>query len=129
LLNSGATECFLRPKAAQQMGIPTTPLQISKQVKNVNGTTNISGAIKNQAYLTVSINRKEKMLQFYLVNIGSEEMILGYPFLEALDPKIDWLTTSVLGKVTAFLPQKKRETAPEWIKRIKGWEEGDKIWW
>jgi hypothetical protein len=60
------------------------------------------------------------MLQFYLANIGTEEMILGYPFLEALDPKIDWLTASIQGKVTAILPRKKRETAPEWIKHIKG---------
>jgi hypothetical protein len=68
LLNSGAMECFLSPEATQQMGILTMPLRTLKQVKNVNGTTNISGAIKNQAYLTISINGREKMLQFYLAN-------------------------------------------------------------
>ncbi|KAH9952955.1 hypothetical protein BC827DRAFT_1100871, partial [Russula dissimulans] len=95
LLDSGATECFLCPETAVRLGVPIKPLRIIKQVKNVDSTANISGGIKSQAYLTISLEWKEKMLRFHLANIGEEEAILGYPFLEALDPTVDRLSTSI----------------------------------
>ncbi|KAH9961266.1 hypothetical protein BC827DRAFT_1293006 [Russula dissimulans] len=121
-------ECFLHTETAAWLGVPTKKLSASKQVKNIDGTVNISGAIK-EAYLT-SLNGEERILKFYLAKKENKEVILGYPFLKALNPKINWLNASTQGSVSAFLPQKKNlSCTPEWIRSIPEWEDGNNLWW
>jgi len=108
LLDSGATECFLNINKVYELDLPKKKLDRPKEVKNVDGTLNISGSITHETFLRVRLNGKEKTLRFYLANIGNEEAILGYPFLESLDPKVDWKTATIEGTLKISLPRKKR---------------------
>jgi len=100
-----------------ELDLPRKKLNKPKEVRNVDGT-----------FLKVQLNGKEKTLRFYLANIGNEEAILGYPFLESLDPKVDWKTATIEGTLKLSLPRKKRNRVPEWIWAIPEWEDGDELW-
>ena len=95
LLDSGATDCFISPETVKELEAPTKKLDKTKEVKNVDGTANVSGSIKEETYLEVSLNKKKKMLRFYIANIGKEQAILGYPFLESLEPPINWKEVTI----------------------------------
>ena len=128
LLDSGATECFLNINKVHELDLPKKKLNRPKEVKNIDGTLNISGSITHETFLKVRLNGKEKTLRFYLANIGNEEAILGYPFLESLDPKVDWKTATIEGTLKVSLPRKKRNWTPKWIRAIPEWEDGDELW-
>ncbi|KAH9954152.1 hypothetical protein BC827DRAFT_1091355, partial [Russula dissimulans] len=81
LLDSGATECFLHPKTVAKIGLPTYKLMKPKQVKNVDGTINAAGTIREYTQLCIKLEKLERTLVFYITNIGTEEAILSYPFL------------------------------------------------
>jgi len=108
-------ECFLNINKVHELDLPKKKLDKPKEVKNVDGTLNISGSITHETFLRVCLNGKEKTLRFYLANIGNEEAILGYPFLESLDPKVDWKMAMIEGTLKISLPRKKRNQTPEWI--------------
>jgi len=89
--------------------------------------------------LTVNNNGEQALHAFYVVDIGQDDFILGYPFLEALNPDIDWrngcidgFTTISIAKANNWRPilkgTRQLENMPIWVRSIPGWEEGDKIW-
>jgi len=115
LLDSGATECFLNTNKVRELDLPKKKLNKPKEVRNVDGTLNVDGSITHETFLKVRLNGKEKTLRFYLANIGNEEAILGYPFLESLDPTINWGKATIEGTLKLSLPRKKRNCVPKWI--------------
>jgi len=89
--------------------------------------------------LTVNNNGAQALHAFYVADIGQDDFILGYPFLEASNPDVDWRNGRIDGFMTIstakadnwrpILKQTRQiETTPIWVKSIPGWEEGDEIW-
>ena len=56
----------------------------------MDGTTNKSGQILEAVNLTVNNNGELALYAFYVADIGQDDFILGYPFLKASNPDIDW---------------------------------------
>jgi len=111
----------------------------AQKVQNVDGTDNKAGQILEVVDLTVNNNREQALHTFYVADIGQDDFILGYPFLEASNPDVDWrngridgFTTISTAKANNWQPILKGtrlvETTPIWIQSIPGWEEGDEIW-
>jgi len=105
----------------------------------VDGTNNKAGQILEAVDLTVNNNGEQALHAFYVADIGQDDFILGYPFLEALNPDVDWqngcidgFTTISTAKANNWQPilkgSRQTETTPLWVKLIPGWEEGNKIW-
>ena len=59
-------------------------------VNNVDGTKNRQGKIKYYCWLKVLYQKKIMWMKFYLTNLGKDWFILGYPFLFAFNPDVDW---------------------------------------
>ena len=55
----------------------------------MDGTTNKSGQILEAVDLTVNNNGEQALHAFYVADIGQDDFILGYPFLEASNLDID----------------------------------------
>jgi predicted aspartyl protease len=53
LLDSGATECFIHPQMVQQLGLRTKKLQKPRKVRNVDGTPNRAGEIRQACEMTI----------------------------------------------------------------------------
>ena len=139
LLDSGATECFVHPCVVKNLKLMTRTLQKARKVQNVDGTTNKSGQILEAVDLTVNNNGKQALHAFYVADIGQDDFILGYPFLEASNPDIDWhsgridgFTTISTAKANDWQPilkeTRRTDDIPIWVRSIPGWEEGDEVW-
>jgi len=111
----------------------------ARKVQNVDGTDNKAGQILEAVDLTVNNNGEQALHAFYVADIGQDDFILGYPFLEASNPNVDWrnshidgFTTILTAKADNWRPilkgTRQVETTPIWVKSIPGWEEGDEIW-
>jgi hypothetical protein len=56
----------------------------------MDGTPNTKGEIKHYIDLDLKQGDLKRTLQFFLMNIGDRDIILGYPWFAAIQPIIDW---------------------------------------
>jgi hypothetical protein len=59
-------------------------------VYNVNGTLNKKGDILFYTDLEVRTGQKYTNIRFFLTDLGPQQLILGYPWFAAVQPRIDW---------------------------------------
>jgi hypothetical protein len=86
----------------------------------VDGTLNQSGEVTKGVILIIKYNGKPQKHLFYVANIGEDDLILGYPFLEAANPKISWTEGMIEGTVIllttkSHLGQSMGNTQPIWL--------------
>jgi len=109
LIDSGATDNFISPITVKRFNLPTYELPKAKIVCNVDGTKNSIGPMTHATNLEVQYNNETVPLLFFIMNMGSDSMLLGMPFLAAYNPDIDWKVGTFHGDVTAFT-----KDAQEW---------------
>ena len=115
LVDSGATDNFISPKLLKRLALGSKPLDWMKKIWNINGTENRSGMLHQFTDLEVQTGSKIKVMQFLITDLGLKDMILGYPWLAAFEPRIYWksavLDDTHLPVVIRSLNQKGREDA------------------
>jgi hypothetical protein len=82
-------ECFIHPRIIEQLQLKKVKLPKPQKVKNVDGMLNQSGEVTEGVNLIVKHDGKPQKHLFYVANIGEDDLILGYPFLEATNPEIN----------------------------------------
>jgi len=90
LIDSGATENFIDPRTVSRMKIPTKKLDRNQTIHNIDGTTNSAGNITRKCTLNIQVRRQTKEQEFFITNLGQDQVVLGYPFLQNFNPQIDW---------------------------------------
>ena len=90
LLDSGATENFITEKYARWLQLPFKCLAVPRAVYNVDRTLNKQGNIQFFTDLEVQTGQEKRMMRFFLTNLGPQNIILGYPWFVASQPRIDW---------------------------------------
>jgi hypothetical protein len=90
LVDSGSTDNFISHKLLKRMKIGTLELIHPRVIWNVDGTHNRSRMIKKFADLQVRCSDKVEPMKFLVTDLGDNEIILGYPWLAAFQPKLDW---------------------------------------
>jgi hypothetical protein len=90
LLDSGATENFINHQYATHLRLPTKCLEKARKVYNVDGTLNKKGDILFYTDLEVRTRQKYTNMRFFLTDLGPQQLILGYPWFAAVQPRIDW---------------------------------------
>jgi predicted aspartyl protease len=95
LVDSGATDNFMHPNFAKQMGLGMKSLPKPKNIFNIDNTTNKSGMITHYLDLNVVTKGIHKEMRFLITDIGQEEVLLGYPWLATFEPKFDWKSTTM----------------------------------
>ncbi len=60
------------------------------KIWNVDGTLNQDGNITHYTDLQVRMGQTTQILRFLITNLGKDEVILGYPWFTAFEPKIQW---------------------------------------
>ena len=103
LVDSGATDNFINARILKRANIdlPIQTLLKSRVVRNVDGTKNKGGQVTQVTKLCVDYAQRKKGLKFFIADLGEDDMILGYPFLAALNPTIDWSKGQIYGDITA----------------------------
>ena len=90
LVDSGATNNFISKRILKRINIEKLVLQNPKAIWNIDGTHNKSETIKYYTELQVQAGTKTENMHFLVINLGEDEIILGYPWLAAFKPNIDW---------------------------------------
>jgi hypothetical protein len=108
LIDSEAIENFIFPSFISQYSIPTCLLSKTRTICNVDGTKNQNGNIEETANLELSYFKtngtiKRKPQTFFILELGKDDMILGYPALQATNPKINWTKGELKGTFTTSL--------------------------
>ena len=74
----------------QKNKITTKQLARPISLRNANGSINARGKILFIAPLFFKIGGITQKVRFYVMNCGSENVILGLPWLKEANPSIDW---------------------------------------
>ena len=90
LLDSGAGGKFIDSDYARDIHAWKKDLKKPISVYNVDGTPNKQGTITQYVDLYLTIHERKKKHRFFVTGLGSQQLILGYPWLKEENPLIDW---------------------------------------
>ena len=90
LIDSGATKNFLSFKTLEKLKLRKVPLNKMILVYNVDETKNKLESITHYAWLQIKTKLKMKLQQFFVTDLRSDDILLGYPFLKVFNSKINW---------------------------------------
>ena len=90
LVDSGATNNFIHPHLIKHLGLGTIQLEKPKKVWNVDGTTNKGGELTHYVDLGVKTREKKQKMRFLIMDLGDDDLILGYPWLSTFEPQFSW---------------------------------------
>jgi hypothetical protein len=77
------------------MKIGKLHLQKPRTIWNIDGTHNKAGTIKDFVDLQVRVGPKIEEMKFLVTDLGEDEIVLGYPWLAAFQPKINWKEATI----------------------------------
>ncbi len=100
----------------KELKLKRNRLIIPRKVKNVNGTLNKAGAVTHITTFKINYQGKETCHKFLIADIGEDDIILGYPFLEGTNPNINWTNRTMKGTVEL----KGMTEDSSWIKTLLG---------
>ena len=92
LIDSGAMGLYMNTRLVQKLKLPLIPLPIPIKVYNVDNTKNIGGKIQHQVNIAYSIYGRKLHSMFLITTLGKQKVILGLPWLEEINPDINWKT-------------------------------------
>jgi len=92
---------------------------MTRKIWNIDNTANQAGDITHYITLDIQTGGNRKTIQFLVTNIGHENIILGYPWMAAFEPKFTWKhgiihekeLPVILRSVNPFIPGKGPITA------------------
>ena len=90
LVDSGATDNFIHPAFAKRLRLMMMPLEKPKRIYNIDNTSNKAGSITHSLELKVTTKGIEKVMWFLVMDIGNEDLLLGYPWLATFELKFRW---------------------------------------
>ena len=93
MINCGAGGVFIDQNFTKNF--KQRKLDCPLTAKNVDGTINKKGTIKNYVDLEFKIDSRRFKEQFYVTGLGKQKIILGFPWLQKHNPKIDWKTGKI----------------------------------
>jgi hypothetical protein len=102
LIDSGATDNFIDFRTVTKLRLGTKKLPRARQLFNVDGTHNQAGLIEESVHLYIDRGDERVQTQLHVTNLGKDRLILGYPWLEAFNPEINWAEGKLLGPWTTL---------------------------
>jgi len=97
LVDSGATENFINRETIKKLKLSTKKLETSVGLQNIDRTFNKSGQITHYLDLLISLGTKKNSEHFYVTDLRSDQLILGYLWLHAFNPDINWPSCKLIG--------------------------------
>jgi len=120
LLDSGVTGLFMDTAFAKEKGFKIEKLKNPLLVRNMDGTTNVRGAIMHQVECNMFFKEHVERVRIDVCNLGKMEVILGMLWLATHNPEIDWEKGEV--KMTQCPPiygKKKQEEKGKEVKKTE----------
>jgi hypothetical protein len=61
-------------------------------VRNIDGTTNKKGEMTHYVMTYITVGDKRFLIKAHIVGLGKESLVLGFPWLQKVNPMINWTT-------------------------------------
>src|ERR1700678_3839551 len=104
LLDTGAEGLFMDKNYAEEHDIVLQKLPNPITPSNVDGTLNHAGEITHFTWIQAKIDKRTLLEKLWITDLGSSDVIFGFPWFKENNPQIVWRT----GRVQ--LPKADRET-------------------
>ena len=112
LVNSRATGDFIDQNLVKKRGYQMQWLSQPLKAQNMDRSANQGRVIHHKVALHLQIIKTKKKREFLVVNCGQKNLILGLPWLQEINPLINWTT----GEVTiSSIPRKPWHDSPATI--------------
>jgi hypothetical protein len=102
LIDSGATDNCIDYRTVEKLKLGTQKLREPRPIINVDGTRNSGGTVEKYVHLYITQGQKEERLKFFVTNLGRDRIILGFPWLAAFNPEINWAEGLIKGPKIQF---------------------------
>ncbi len=89
-IDNGCTITCIHPRIVRKYGLKTKPLPFSIPVVNADGSDNKQGKSSLVAMVHMVVDRHVETIEALVLDIGSNEMLLGLDWLAVHNPQIDW---------------------------------------
>ena len=86
---------FISEQILKRMKIRKLIIQKPRTIWNIDGTHNKPGTIKYFVDLQVWVRSKIEEMKFLVTDLAEDELVLGYPWLAAFQPKINWKEATI----------------------------------
>ena len=96
LIDSGVTGCFISKEMMQRLGLPIQKLDQMVQAWNMDGMLNKSGMVKYKTNIVLDYGGVRECCGLFILNCRKNEAILGFPWLQAINPEINWKDSRVM---------------------------------
>jgi hypothetical protein len=90
-LDCGATECFISQCFINEHKLGTHLMKNPRRLQNADGSPNNGGGLKSYTELEVLTGDKAHLLKFYIMNMGDDDIIFGYPWFTATNAHLNWV--------------------------------------
>lgn len=95
LIDSGCTTSCINKDFVEQHGGQIHELRFPMPAVNADGTVNSGGPITHYCVTRITIDGHNELVSLPVVNLGRDDIFLGYDWLYKHDPKIRWRTGEV----------------------------------
>jgi len=99
LINTGATQNFLSHDTAKRLGLTWKENDMPKPVTNADGSKCGTGMITLYCDIPIKLDNLWKEERFYKAEMGTDQVVLGIPWLANFKPMINW----TMGTITEVL--------------------------
>ena len=90
LVDSGAGGKFINRKYTELLELPTQKLNKPMIARNVDGMINNAVTITSYVDLPLKVDGRTVNTQLLILELGSQRIILGFPWLQEHNPDINW---------------------------------------
>lgn len=91
MIDSGATGNFINGSVIRKYGLPTEKLAQPKALAVVDGRPIEAGRVTHcTPEMRLSTDNHNEDISLWITSLGRHDVILGLPWLEANNPRIDW---------------------------------------
>ena len=95
LVDTGATQNYLSDDAAKKLNLTWKEDDTPKPVVNVDGSKCGTGIITQYCDIPMKLDNLWKEERFYKANTGTDQVVLGIPWLANFQPTINWTKGTV----------------------------------
>jgi len=116
LVDTGATQNFLSEDTAKKLGLTWKEDDTPKPVANADGSKCGSGIITQYCDIPMKLDNLWKEEQFYKTETGTDQVVLGIPWLANFKPTINWTkgTVTEVLEVPLHVPTRKVKKKLSW---------------
>src|SRR6202522_978627 len=95
LLDTGAEELFMDKNYAEEHNVVLQKLLNPITPSNVDGTLNDAGQITHFTWIQAKIDKRKLLEKLWITNLGSSDVIFGFPWFKQNNLQIVWKTGRV----------------------------------